>query len=256
MTRRFGLGASPDSASSSAVCWRQSSPWNMASGWSSLCWWSRQAFAVRSARPRRARPPPERIPSMLVTNFDVIESYLPEGPDLDFMGERYREGGTLARLLWEHPYDLKLSRHLHRLTMPTLLVWGEDDRLFRCSWRSWAAVHSQGGHPDFQGRRPSRSRREARSSRRVVDKRKAEHAKDRDRRGLSERACPAMPRLSCRAAHRIFLHRRKHHRQRRLFAAGEYLRRARDLRSHLRAWPHPPALPRCLANQRQARRSI
>ena len=29
-----------------------------------------------------------------------------------------------------------------------------------------AAFHSQGGHPDFQGRGPSRSRREARSSRR------------------------------------------------------------------------------------------
>jgi pimeloyl-ACP methyl ester carboxylesterase len=73
--------------------------------------------------------PPEQIPAMLVTNFDVIKPYLPEGPDLDFMGDRYREGGTLARLLWEHPYDLKISRHLHRLTMPTLLVWGEDDRL-------------------------------------------------------------------------------------------------------------------------------
>ena len=41
---------------------------------------------------------------MLVSNFDVIKPYLPENPkDLDFMGERYREGGTLARLLWEHP---------------------------------------------------------------------------------------------------------------------------------------------------------
>ena len=73
--------------------------------------------------------PPEQIPAMLVTNFDVIKPYLPEKPDLDFMGDRYREGGTLARLLWEHPYDTKLPRYLHRLTMPTLLVWGEDDRL-------------------------------------------------------------------------------------------------------------------------------
>lgn len=73
--------------------------------------------------------PPEQIPAMLVTNFDVIKPYLPEGPDLDFMGERYREGGTLARLLWERPWDPKLPRYLHRLTMPTLLVWGEDDKL-------------------------------------------------------------------------------------------------------------------------------
>jgi pimeloyl-ACP methyl ester carboxylesterase len=74
--------------------------------------------------------PPEQIPSLLVSNFDTIEPYLPDNPnDLDFIGARYREGGTLARLLWEHPYDTKLPRYLHRLTMPTLLVWGEEDRL-------------------------------------------------------------------------------------------------------------------------------
>ena len=74
--------------------------------------------------------PPEQIPSLLVSNFDVIKPYLPSDPkDLDFIGARYREGGTLARLLWERPYDTKLPRYLHRLTMPTLLVWGEDDKL-------------------------------------------------------------------------------------------------------------------------------
>jgi pimeloyl-ACP methyl ester carboxylesterase len=75
------------------------------------------------------RVPPEQIPPMLVTNFEVIKPYPPEKPDLDFVGERYREAATLARLLWEHPWDAKLPRYLHRLTMPTLLVWGEDDRL-------------------------------------------------------------------------------------------------------------------------------
>lgn len=74
--------------------------------------------------------PPEQIPTLLVSNFDLIKPYLPENPnDLDFMGARYREGRTLARLLWEHPYDTKLPRYLHRVTMPTMLVWGEDDKL-------------------------------------------------------------------------------------------------------------------------------
>ena len=68
--------------------------------------------AGRSARQERPTGdvlslPPEKIPALLVSNFDVIKPYLPEGPDLDFMGDRYREGGTLARLLWEHPYDHK-----------------------------------------------------------------------------------------------------------------------------------------------------
>lgn len=86
--------------------------------------------------------PPEKIPSLLVSNFDVIKQFLPEDPkDLEFMGARYREGGTLARLLWEHPYDIKLPRYLHRLTMPTLLVWGEDDKLLSVQnaelWRQY-----------------------------------------------------------------------------------------------------------------------
>jgi len=74
--------------------------------------------------------PPEQLPSLLVSNFDVIKPYLPDDPkDLDFIGARYREGGTLARLWWEKPYDTKLPRYLHRLTMPTLLIWGEDDKI-------------------------------------------------------------------------------------------------------------------------------
>ena len=74
--------------------------------------------------------PPEQIPSLLVSNFDVIKPFLPARPnDIDFMGDRYRDAGTLARLLWEHPHDRKLPRYLHRLTMPTLLMWGEDDKL-------------------------------------------------------------------------------------------------------------------------------
>jgi pimeloyl-ACP methyl ester carboxylesterase len=86
--------------------------------------------------------PPEKLPSMLVSNFDVIKPFLPENPnDLDFMGARYREGGTLARLLWEHPYDSKLPRYMHRLTMPTLLVWGDEDKLIPAAfaeiWRSF-----------------------------------------------------------------------------------------------------------------------
>jgi pimeloyl-ACP methyl ester carboxylesterase len=73
--------------------------------------------------------PPEQLPAMLVSNFEVIRPYLPPKPDLDFIGDRYREMTTVARLLWERPWDPKLPRHLHRVRMPTLLVWGEDDRL-------------------------------------------------------------------------------------------------------------------------------
>ena len=84
--------------------------------------------------------PPEQIPSLLVSNFDVIKPYLPEEPnDLDFMGARYREGGTLARLLWEHPYDTKLPRYLHRLTMPTCWCGAKTTGFCRCRMPSSGA---------------------------------------------------------------------------------------------------------------------
>ena len=48
------------------------------------------------------------MPELLVSNFDVIKKHLPEKPDLDFIGDRYREATTVARLLWERPGDPKL----------------------------------------------------------------------------------------------------------------------------------------------------
>ena len=36
---------------------------------------------------------------------------------------------SAARVLWARPYDLKLGRWLHRLTMPTLILWGDADRM-------------------------------------------------------------------------------------------------------------------------------
>jgi pimeloyl-ACP methyl ester carboxylesterase len=73
--------------------------------------------------------PGEQIPGMLVSNFDVLKSKLPEKPDLDFIGERYRESATFARLFWEHPGDPKFMRYLHRIKMPTMILWGDEDKL-------------------------------------------------------------------------------------------------------------------------------
>ena len=54
---------------------------------------------------------------------------MPMPPTPEFLADRYRESTSAARLMWTRPYDLKLHRWLHRLTMPTLLLWGEADRL-------------------------------------------------------------------------------------------------------------------------------
>lgn len=73
--------------------------------------------------------PGEELVPMLVSNFDALKKSLPEKPDMDFVGARYREATSFARLFWEHPTDPKFPRHLHRVKMPTLIVWGDEDKL-------------------------------------------------------------------------------------------------------------------------------
>jgi len=75
------------------------------------------------------RVPPEQVPAMLVEDFAVIQKMLPTVPDIEFIVGRYRESTSVARLMWERPTDRKLARWLHRITMPTLIVWGEKDKL-------------------------------------------------------------------------------------------------------------------------------
>jgi pimeloyl-ACP methyl ester carboxylesterase len=73
--------------------------------------------------------PGEQVPGLLVSNFDVLKKRLPEKPDLDFIGDRYRESATFARLFWEHPGDPKFMRYLHRIKAPTLIIWGDEDKI-------------------------------------------------------------------------------------------------------------------------------
>lgn len=73
--------------------------------------------------------PGDQIVAMLASNFEVLKPWLPTGPDPEFMGARYRESTTLARLLWEKPWDPKFKRYLHRIKAPTLIIWGDEDKI-------------------------------------------------------------------------------------------------------------------------------
>jgi len=50
-------------------------------------------------------------------------------PDLEDVNLKNRT--TTAKLIWQpRGYDPHLHKWLHRIDVPTLLVWGDDDRLF------------------------------------------------------------------------------------------------------------------------------
>jgi pimeloyl-ACP methyl ester carboxylesterase len=72
---------------------------------------------------------PEEIPHYLVNDFSIIAKYYPTAPDPEFEAARNREGGNFLRLLESGLIGPWLPRWLHRVKTPTLLVWGEKDRL-------------------------------------------------------------------------------------------------------------------------------
>ena len=74
--------------------------------------------------------PPEQLPALLAADPQNVIKHLPKGPPGEaFIAERVKEGNTAARLLGAATFDPKLPRWLHRLSMPTLLVWGKQDKL-------------------------------------------------------------------------------------------------------------------------------
>jgi pimeloyl-ACP methyl ester carboxylesterase len=71
--------------------------------------------------------PDEEVMAYLLADLSPFEGGPPPTPE--FLADRYRESTSFARVGWKRPYDLKLQKWLHRITVPTLLLWGEADRL-------------------------------------------------------------------------------------------------------------------------------
>ena len=76
-----------------------------------------------------SRIPPEQIPSYLVEDIGVIRSHLPAQPSPEFVAERQREMQSLLRVMRRDPDDSKLRFWLHRVAVPTMILWGERDRI-------------------------------------------------------------------------------------------------------------------------------
>lgn len=67
---------------------------------------------------------PDQIPSYLVNDVSVLAKHLPI-----FFAVRDREGASFGKLAQNGLFGPWLPRWLHRVNMPTLLVWGEKDRI-------------------------------------------------------------------------------------------------------------------------------
>ena len=73
--------------------------------------------------------PGDELPAHLSADPSVFDGKVPDPPTPEFLAHSYREAAAAARILWARPYDSRLPRWLHRLTMPTLLLWGDADRM-------------------------------------------------------------------------------------------------------------------------------
>jgi pimeloyl-ACP methyl ester carboxylesterase len=86
--------------------------------------------------------PPEELTALLAHDPRTVIKHLPAGaPPPEFIAERVKEATTAGRVLdgGKRLFDEKLPRYLHRLTMPTLLVWGNRDRLTpTAQHKTWA----------------------------------------------------------------------------------------------------------------------
>lgn len=88
------------------------------------------------------RIPPDELVTRLVHRMETLLPHLPDDPhDVDFTVARYREMRTTALMLWDHPFDRVVPRWLGRVDVPSLVVWGEEDRLLPVTLApAWAAL--------------------------------------------------------------------------------------------------------------------
>jgi pimeloyl-ACP methyl ester carboxylesterase len=73
--------------------------------------------------------PAEKLASTLVASPEVLAKMTSAEVTVDMKVARYREMTSLARVIWERSYDPKLDRWLKRVGVPTLILWGEQDRV-------------------------------------------------------------------------------------------------------------------------------
>ncbi len=72
---------------------------------------------------------PQEVLAACFDNPMAAAPLIPAEVNVDYIMTYYRERTTLAALAWNPNYDPRLERRLERVTCPTLVLWGENDRL-------------------------------------------------------------------------------------------------------------------------------
>lgn len=83
--------------------------------------------------------PDEEVFSYLVADLTPYADMPPPSPE--FLAERVREAVSLAAATGKQSYDLELQPWLQRIAAPTLIVWGEADRLIPVAQSAVWAEH-------------------------------------------------------------------------------------------------------------------
>jgi len=72
---------------------------------------------------------PEKMMSLLLKYPETAMKFAPRPDDIDAIVQMYREMTSTARVTWETgSYDRTINQWLHRISVPTLMLWGSDDR--------------------------------------------------------------------------------------------------------------------------------
>jgi pimeloyl-ACP methyl ester carboxylesterase len=73
--------------------------------------------------------PPDKLPHYLVASPAVLAEITQVEVTVDTIVARHREMTSLARVIWESSYDPKLDRWLKHVAVPTLILWGDEDKI-------------------------------------------------------------------------------------------------------------------------------
>ena len=84
--------------------------------------------------------PPE-IFARLTADPSILAKHIPMPPPDSWVKLREREGGNFGRMLAAGHPDLTLRRFLHRISVPTLLQWGDKDAILPVGQQAaWASL--------------------------------------------------------------------------------------------------------------------